>query len=195
MARQGARVTALDLTWTGVTSAKRRFGLDHSRASAIQGDAARLPFAVLRGYAGTDLVEQTTVKWVECSFTGERLAAVRAIRPDVGIVHAQQADRRGNVQLWGITGVQKETVLASERSLVTVEEIVDELVPRPGAVVIPGWAVTAVACAPHGAHPSYAHGYYERDNDFYVAWDEISRDRDRFAAWVLEHVLRAEVAA
>ena len=135
------------------------------------------------------------MKTIECPFTGERLTAVPALRPDVGIVHAQRADRKGNVQLWGITGVQKETVLASERSLVTVEEIVDELVPRPGAVVIPGWAVTAVACAPHGAHPSYAHGYYERDNDFYVAWDGISRDRDRFREWMERHVLEAAATA
>jgi glutaconate CoA-transferase, subunit A len=112
-------------------------------------------------------------------------------RPDVGIVHAQQADRRGNVQLWGISGVQKEVVLASSRSLVTVEEVVDELELRPGGIVIPGWVIDAVACVPGGARPSYAHGYYGRDNDFYVAWDEISRDRDRFTDWMREHVLEA----
>ena len=105
-----------------------------------------------------------------------------AHRPDVGIVHAQQADRHGNVQLWGILGVQKETVLASARSIVTVEEIVDELELRPGGVVLPGWVVDAVALAPGGAHPSYAHGYYDRDNDFYVRWDAVSRDRDRSAS-------------
>jgi len=135
------------------------------------------------------LVEHTTVAWVDCPFTGERLAAVRAIRPDVGIIHGQRADVRGNVQLWGIAGVQKETVLASSRSIVTVEEIVQELEPRPGAVVIPGWAISAVAVVPHGAHPSYAHGYYDRDNAFYVAWDEISRDRERFQEWMQRHVL------
>ena len=99
-----------------------------------------------------------------------------AHRPDVGIIHAQQADRRGNVQLWGITGVQKETVLASARSIVTVEEIVDELEPRPGGVVLPAWVIDAVAVAPGGAHPSYAHGYYERDNEFYVG---LGRDQPR----------------
>jgi glutaconate CoA-transferase subunit A len=114
---------------------------------------------------------------------------VPAIRPDVGIVHAQRADRRGNVQLWGILGVQKETVLASARSIVTVEEIVDDLDARPGAIVLPAWTVDAVALAPGGAHPSYAHGYYDRDNDFYVAWDEISRDRGRFREWMQRHVL------
>jgi glutaconate CoA-transferase subunit A len=99
------------------------------------------------------------------------------------------------VQLWGITGVQKEAVLASRRAIVTVEEIVDDLQPRPGSVVLPAWVVDAVCLAPGGAHPSYAHGYYDRDNGFYRAWDEISRDRDRFAAWMRRHVLEtADVA-
>ena len=112
----------------------------------------------------------------------------------MGVVHAQRADREGNVQLWGIVGVQKEVVLASERSIVTVEEVVDELTPVPGAVVMPSWTVDAVCLVPHGAHPSYAHGYYDRDNDFYVRWDAISRDRDAFRAWMEEHVL-AKAAA
>lgn len=105
------------------------------------------------------------------------------------MIHAQRADRRGNVQLWGITGVQKEAVLAARRSLVTVEELVDELEPRPGAIVLPGWAITHVSEAPGGSHPSYSAGYSSRDNDFYLAWDEISRDRETFAAWMREHVL------
>src|SRR5206468_4964670 len=147
-----------------------------------------------RGYEGTDLPPRTRVARVRCPFTGEVLAAVRAHRPDVGIIHAQQADRAGNVQLWGIAGVQKETVLASARSIVTVEEIVDELEPRPGGVVIPGWTIDAVVHAPGGALPSYAHGYYDRDNDFYVAWDAISRDRDTFTRWIDEHVLGAVAA-
>ena len=158
-------------------------------ATAYAAGAANLPFGVLRGYQGADLSSRTRVATITCPFTGEELAAVPAHRPDVGIVHAQRADGRGNVQLWGILGVQKETVLGSARSMVTVEEIVDELEPRPGAIVLPGWVVGAVALAPHGAHPSYAHGYYDRDNDFYVAWDEISRDRDRFTAWMERHVL------
>jgi glutaconate CoA-transferase subunit A len=153
--------------------------------------ASGLPFAVLRGYAGTDLADRpgTDVRTVECPFTGERLAAVSALRPDVTVIHAQQADRAGNVQLWGITGVQKEAVLAARRAIVTVEEIVDELVPRPGGVVLPAWVLAAVAPAPGGAHPSYAAGYYDRDNDFYQRWDAISRDRDTFTAWMTEHVL------
>jgi glutaconate CoA-transferase subunit A len=159
-------------------------------ATAYAAGAANLPFGVLRGYRGTDLAERTpSLRWLECPFTGEQLAAVRAIRPDVGIVHAQRADRAGNVQIWGITGVQKETVMASARSLVTVEEIVDELEPRPGAIVLPSWIVTAVAVAPNGAHPSYVHDYYDRDNAFSRAWDEISRDRDSFRAWMEQNVL------
>jgi glutaconate CoA-transferase subunit A len=154
-------------------------------ANRYAAGAARLPFGVLRGAKGTDLKAST----VTCPFTGEELTAVPALRPDVGIVHAQRADRKGNVQLWGIVGIQKEVVLASERSLVTVEEVVDELEPRPGAIVIPTWAITAVAEAPRGAHPSYAHSYYDRDNDFYKAWDPIARDRDTFKAWMEEHVL------
>jgi glutaconate CoA-transferase subunit A len=147
--------------------------------------AAGLPFGVLRGYSGTDLAARTpTIAPVRCPFTGEELTAVAALRPDVGVIHAQRADRAGNVQLWGILGVHKEVVLASARSLVTVEEIVDELEPRPGAIVLPAWAVTLVAEVPRGALPSYAAGYYDRDNRYYREWDAIARDRDAFAAWV-----------
>jgi glutaconate CoA-transferase subunit A len=173
--------------------------VEHSHAgmaAAYAAGAASLPFGVLRGYFGTDLAERTpALARITCPFTGEELAAVPAHRPDVGIVHAQQADRNGNVQLWGITGVQKEVVLASARAIVTVEEVVDELGSRPGGVIIPSWVVDAVAPAPGGARPSYAHGYYERDNDFYVAWDATSRDRDRFEAWLDEHVLRTSAVA
>ena len=165
---------------------------EHSHAgmaAAYAAGASNLPFGVLRGYAGTDLAERTQVAVITCPFTGERVAAVPAIRADVGVVHAQRADRAGNVQLWGITGVQKEAVLGSRRSIVTVEEIVAELEPRPGAIVLPSWAVTAVSVAAHGAHPSYAAGYYDRDNDFYVRWADISRDRDGFSEWMRRHVL------
>ena len=161
---------------------------EHSHAGMANryaAGAAGLPFAVLRGYVGTGLVGLSpTVSQVTCPFTGEVLTAVAALRPDVAVVHAQRADRRGNVQLWGITGVQKEAVLAARRSLVTVEEVVDRLEPRPGAIVLPGWVVTAVAEAPGGARPSYAEGYYERDNAAYRAWDAISRDRSTFRAWL-----------
>jgi glutaconate CoA-transferase subunit A len=165
---------------------------EHSHAgmaAAYAAGAANLPFGVLRGYARTDLATRANAARLTCPFTGEELAAVPAHRPDVGIVHAQQADRLGNVQLWGITGVQKEVVLASARTIVTVEEVVDDLEPRPGGVVLPSWVIDAVSPAPGGAHPSYAHGYYDRDNDFYVRWDEISRERDRFTRWIERHVL------
>jgi len=166
---------------------------EHSHAgmaARYAAGASNLPFAVLRGYVGTELMERSdTLAPIACPFTGETLTAVPALRPDVGVVHAQRADREGNVQLWGIVGVQKEIVLASARSLVTVEEIVDELEPLPGAVILPAWAVTAVAEAPRGAHPSYAHGYYDRDNGFYQRWDAISRERDSFQSWMEEHVL------
>jgi glutaconate CoA-transferase, subunit A len=165
---------------------------EHSHAGMANrfvAGASGLPFAVLRGYRGTSLPANTTgVADIVCPFTGETLTAVSALRPDVAVIHAQVADRRGNVQYWGITGVQKEAVLASARSVVTVEEIVESLEPRPGAIVLPSWTVGYVAHVPGGAHPSYALGYSTRDNDFYLAWDEISRDRDRFFAWLVEHV-------
>jgi glutaconate CoA-transferase subunit A len=163
---------------------------EHSHAGLANryvAGASGLPFAVLRGYSGTDLVQHTsTVATIACPFTGEQLTAVAAINPDVAIIHAQRSDRRGNVQLWGITGVQREAVFAASRSLVTVEEIVDSLDPRPGAVVLPWWTVTAVAHVPGGARPSYALGYYDRDNDAYRAWDTVSRDRASFAEWLSE---------
>ncbi len=172
---------------------------EHSHAGMANryvAGASGLPFAVLRGYAGTDLPHHTgTIRPVTCPFTGEELAAVPALRPDVGIIHAQRADRDGNVQLWGITGIQKEVVLASRRSLVTVEEIVDELDPLPGAVVLPTWAVTAVAEVPGGARPSYAQGYYERDNAAYRAWDATSRDRGAFVRWLNDELGVAHTVA
>src|SRR5665213_584398 len=143
---------------------------EHSHAgmaNRYMAGASRLPFAVLRGYAGTDLVSHTNVRFIECPFTGERLAAVAALSPDVAIVHAQEADRDGNVQLWGIPGVQKEAVLASSRSQVTVEQLVERLQPPPGAIVIPGWVLDAVVPAPGGSRPSYSLGITTRDNDFY----------------------------
>jgi glutaconate CoA-transferase subunit A len=175
---------------------------EHSHAAmahAYAAGAANMPAAFFRGYVGSDLAAvNPNVRFIDCPFTGERLAAVPAHRPDVAIVHAQKADRDGNVLLEGIVGVQKEAVLAAKRSLVTVEEIVDAL-PRtsPNAVVLPSWTVSAIAVAPGGAKPSYAHGYYARDNAFYVAWDAISRDRGTFQAWIAEHVLSrsAEVAS
>jgi glutaconate CoA-transferase, subunit A len=165
---------------------------EHSHAGMANryaAGAADLPCALMRGYVGTDLIEHTTVASVTCPFTGEKLTAVPALRPDVAIVHAQEADRHGNVQLWGIPGVQKEAILAAQRSLVTVERIVDELEPRPGAITIPGWVITAVAEAPGGSRPSYSLGITDRDNDFYKFWDKMSRDRDQFTEWMNENVM------
>jgi glutaconate CoA-transferase, subunit A len=161
---------------------------EHSHAGMANryvAGASGLPFAVLRGYEGTDLGKHTdTIRTVTCPFTGEKLAAVPALNPDVAIVHAQRADRAGNVQFWGLSGVQKEAVLAADRSLVTVEEIVDEFCQLPNAVVLPSWVVSAVALVPGGAAPSYALAYYDRDNDAYREWDAVSRDRGRFTEWL-----------
>jgi glutaconate CoA-transferase, subunit A len=163
---------------------------EHSHAGLANryvAGAAGLPFAVLRAAAGTDLVRHNpSVSSVRCPFTGEHLTAVAALNPDVTIVHAQRADRAGNVQFWGITGVQKEAVLAAERALVTVEEVVDELDPVPGAVVLPRFVLSAVAVVPGGAAPSYAHAYYDRDNAAYLDWEKTSRDREAFTAWLRE---------
>ena len=166
---------------------------EHSHAGMANRYAAAasgLPFAVLRGYVGSDLVAHTpSIKEVACPFTGETLSAVSALELDVAVIHAQQADAEGNVQLWGIVGVQKEAVLCAKRVLVTVEEIVETLEPTPGAIVLPHWTIDYVSEVRNGAHPSYAHGYTERDNDFYVAWDGISRDRHTFRQWMEDHVL------
>ena len=190
---------------------------EHSHAgmaNAFHAGAAGLPFATLRGYAGSDLRRvnmrcpetvvnyvvnshmrrvNTNIRSVTCPFTGEELAAVPAIRPDVSIVHAQRADRAGNVLLEGIIGIQKEAILAASRSVVTVEEIVDDLAaPSPNSVIMPAWTIDAVAVAPGGAKPSYTHGYYERDNAFYLGWDAVSRDRDQFTRWIETNVLATD---
>ncbi len=163
---------------------------EHSHAGMAtrwQAGASGLPFGTLRGYVGTSLAEHTdTIAEVTCPFTGEVLTAVPALNPDVGIVHAQQADGEGNVMLWGISGVQKECVLASSRAIVTVEEVVDRFEPRVNGIVLPSWVIDAVCVVPGGAHPSYAAGYSERDNEWYADWDAVSRDRDAFGTWLEE---------
>ena len=168
---------------------------EHSHAAmanAYEAGAANLPFAVLRGYKGVDLPKvNPSIKSVQCPYTGEVLATVPALRPDVTIIHAQRADRSGNVLLEGIVGVQKQAVLAAKRSVVTVEEIVDQLnAPSYNSIVLPAWTISAVVAVPGGAHPSYAQGYYRRANSFYKKWDEIARERDSFLDWMGEHVLR-----
>ena len=169
---------------------------EHSHAGMANryvAGASNLPFAVLRGYVGTDLPKMTaTIAPVTCPFTGEELMAVPALKPDVAIVHAQQADQSGNVALWGITGIQKEAVLCAKRTIVTVEEVVDGFEPHLFQIVLPHMAVDAIAVVPRGAHPSYAYGYYDRDNVFYEAWDQVSRDRERFTEWMERHVMSTE---
>jgi glutaconate CoA-transferase subunit A len=167
---------------------------EHSHAAmanAYEAGAAGLPCAIFRGYIGVDLPKvNPRIKRITCPFTGEELAAVPAHRPDVAVIHALRADRAGNVLLEGIVGVQKEAVLASKRSIVTVEEIVEDFGPRNlNAVILPSWTVDAIAVVPGGAYPSYAQGYYARDNAFYLAWEPIARDRDGFLLWMKQNVL------
>ncbi len=161
-------------------------------AVAYAAGASHLPFGILRGYAGTDLTPHTTVQFIDCPFTGEKLAAVKAIRPNVTVIHAQKADRKGNVLLWGIVGAQKEAVMAADRAIVTVEEIVDKLDAPPNAVILPTWILSAVSEVKHGAFPSYTHGYYPRNNAFYKQWDVISKDRDTFLAWIDKHIMNTK---
>jgi glutaconate CoA-transferase subunit A len=164
--------------------------------------AARLPFWPLRDYMGTDLpAANPRIASVTCPYTGEHLATVPALNPDVTIVHAQRADAEGNAQIWGLMGVQKEAAFASARVIVVVEELVDASVVRadPNRTLIPGMIVDAVVVEPGGAHPSYAQGYYDRDNDFYQEWENVSRDAMSLAAYLQEWVFgvrdRAEYLA
>lgn len=172
---------------------------EHSHAAmanAYDAGAAGLPMAIFRGYVGTQYPNvNPNIRFLQCPYTDETLATVPAIRPDVAIIHAQRADRKGNVLLEGIVGVQKQAVLAARHSIITVEEVVDDLdVKSPNAEVLPCWTINAIAQVPGGAHPSYAHGYYQRDNAFYTQWDAIARDRDSFTAWMKQHVLQATAA-
>ena len=170
--------------------------VEHSHAAlahAYEAGASKLPFAVLRGYVGADLPKvNREIREITCPFTGEVLAAVPAINPDVTFIHALKADRKGNILIEGIVGVQKEAVLAARRAVVTVEEVVDGFDAHPNALVLPHWTVDAVIHVPGGAHPSYAHGYYPRDNAAYIEWDGIAADRDVFLAWMEENVLAVD---
>ena len=169
---------------------------EHSHAAmanAYDAGAAGLPFAVFRGYRGAELPRvNPNIKTITCPFTGEVLAAVPAHDLDCAIIHAQKANRNGDVLIEGIVGVQKEAVLGARKSVVTVEEIVEDFGDiSPNACILPGWIVTAIAEVPGGAHPSFAHGYYKRDNAYYKTWDAISRERDGFLQWMDEHVMQA----
>ena len=167
---------------------------EHSHAAmanAYEAGASGLSCAIFRGYRGAGLkTVNPNIRSVICPFTGEELAAVPSIRPDVTVIHAQKANRRGEVLVEGIIGVQKEAVLAARRAIVTVEEIVDAFEGvHTNLCILPHWTVSAIVLVPGGAHPSYAHGYYKRDNAAYVTWDEISADRDKFTAWMKKNVL------
>jgi glutaconate CoA-transferase subunit A len=168
---------------------------EHSHAgmaTAFCAGASRLPFGVLRGYVGSDLpARNPNIRHVTCPFTGESLAAVPAINPDVTILHAQRADREGNVAIEGIVGAAREAALAAQTLIVTVEEIVEELPPAMNAIVLPHWIVSAVVHCPGGAYPSYAQGHYTRDNAFYQRWDAIARERDSFRSWMNVNVIGA----
>ncbi len=167
---------------------------EHSHAAmanAYEAGAAGLPFAALRGYMGAGLKDvNPNIREVTCPFTGETLAAVPAVRPDVTFIHAQKANKKGDVLVEGIVGVQKEAVLAAKRAVVTVEEVVDNFDDvHPNACVLPSWTISSICTVPGGSHPSYAHGYYIRDNAAYVDWDKIATDREGFQEWMKANVL------
>jgi glutaconate CoA-transferase subunit A len=153
--------------------------------------AAKLPFAALRTFSGSDLpAVNPAIREVVCPYTGERIPTVPALRPDVAIVHVQRASADGSAQVWGLLGVQKEVAFAARRVIVAAEEIVDESVVRadPNRTLLPGFVVDAVVCEPWGCHPSYAQGYYDRDNEYYVGWGEIARERATLERWLDEWV-------
>lgn len=163
----------------------------YGMVARLTAGAARLPFYPLRNYMGSDLPRvNSQIKKVACPFTGEELAAVPALNPDTAIIHAQRADQNGNAQIWGLIGVQKEAAFASRNTIVVAEEIVDESVIRsdPNRTLIPGLIVDAVVREPFGCHPSYAQGYYDRDNDFYLRWREISKDVAQFNSYLDEWI-------
>lgn len=170
--------------------------VEHSHsamAQAYEAGAAGLPLAVFRGYRGADLPKvNPEIKSIICPYTGEELATVPAHRPDVTFIHAQKANAKGDVLIEGIIGVQKEAALAARRVVVTVEEIVPDFKGlHPNLCILPHWTVSAIAVVKGGAHPSYTHGYYARDNAAYLEWDKISADRELFAAWMQANVLDA----
>ena len=170
--------------------------VEHSHsamAQAYEAGAAGLPLAVFRGYKGADLPKvNPDIRSITCPYTGEELATVPAHRPDVTFIHAQKANEKGDVLIEGIVGVQKEAALAAKRVVVTVEEVVPDFKGlHPNLCILPHWTVNAIAVVKGGAHPSYTHGYYARDNATYLEWDKISADRELFAAWMETNVLKA----
>jgi glutaconate CoA-transferase subunit A len=179
---------AIENGWPGPLEIEEHSHAD--MAARYQAGASGLPFAVIRGYVGSDLPKYNKkIQPIACPFTGEVLTATPALNPDVTIIHAQEADEKGNVGIYGIVGIQKEAALAAKKVIVTVEKTVKHLDLPVNACILPGWVIAAISVVPGGAHPSYAHGYYKRDNAFCKAWDGISRDREQFLAWMKRHVL------
>jgi glutaconate CoA-transferase subunit A len=181
-----------DAIETGYPRAIETVEHSHSAmAQAYEAGASGLPCAIFRGYKGADLRRvNPDIRTVTCPFTGEELAAIPAHRPDVAIIHAQKASEKGDVLIEGIIGVQKEAALSAKRVVVTVEEVAPSFKGlHPNLTILPHWTIDAIAVVPGGAHPSYAHGYYARDNAAYLEWDKISADREMFAAWMSKHVL------
>jgi glutaconate CoA-transferase subunit A len=167
----------------------------HGMVARYAAGASRLPFFPLRSYDGSDLAAANPlIRRVASPYDGEEIAVVPPLAPDVTIVHAQRADADGNLQAWGIVGVQREAALAARRVIAVVEELVDSSVIRadPDRTLLPGTVVDAVCIEPFGAHPSFAQGHYDRDNRFYREWDAISREPARLSAWLDEWVLGLE---
>jgi glutaconate CoA-transferase, subunit A len=167
----------------------------HGLVGRFAAGAARLPFFALRSYIGSDmLTANPLIKLIDDPYGTGKIAVVPPLNPDVAILHAQRADAKGNTQLWGLLGMQKEIAFAAKHVIVVVEEIVDESVIRadPNRTLIPGLIVDAVVHEPYGAHPSYVQGYYDRDNESYLAWDKLSQDHAAVLAWLDEWVYGLE---
>ncbi len=153
--------------------------------------AAGLPFLPMNPTGSDDLARANPhYRRVTDPYSGRELVTVPGLNPDVAIVHAQRADENGNTQIWGILGEQKEAAFAARRVIITAEEIVPEAVIRsdPNRTIIPDFIVSAVCYVPYAAHPSYTQGYYDRDNEFYLAWDKLSEDRSAVTRWLDEWV-------
>lgn len=161
-------------------------------SARISAGAAKMPFAPIINYMGSDLPNANPrIRSVTCPYTGTEVATVPALNPDIAIIHAQRCDANGNTQIWGLLGVQKETAFAARHLIIVAEELVDEAVIRsdPNRTLIPGKIVHAVVIEPFGCHPSYAQGYYDRDNEFYIGWAGISRDNKKLEKYLEEWVL------
>jgi len=171
------------------------FGMVMRLVAGSQG----LPFAVLNNYQGSDYLKiNSKIKSIDCPYTQKKLATVPALNPDLAIIHCQRSDELGNAQVWGLMGTQKELAFAAKKTIIVCEEIIstEQIRKDPNRTLIPSFIVDAVVVEPHGAHPSFAQGYYDRDNEFYIEWDKVSRDpqlmKEYFDEWVYGVKDRAE---